>query len=284
MTIFAAVSGSDAAAQEGPQREGQPGVTAGWSSPPGTREGLPATLDAPYAPPRRDGSEGFSFAYARVHSPRVAVFWNRVLTDEIETGREDVTTFSLHGSGTEAADLDTRGTRRGTHSRLDARTERDVDATLRSVTNRLDNARRDTPFSEAVDFDLERGFMQGLADAGVKLVDRTTIVRAAALDGDTANGQAVEMKALLGRADWVVEVTPLARAEGDSAFKVVVRDLRSGSVIAMTSSEGQPSAGPMPYVAGAAGFVRATPEPATPLAAGRQVAIDTLRAIARNVR
>jgi hypothetical protein len=219
------------------------------------RAGQPMTMDAP--PPAPDAERGtrdrFAAVYARAGRPRVVVLWNRELTAEVETGREDVTTL---------------------------RVERDPgrpDAELRSTTRALDGGARVAAAGEGADFDMERGLNDALAEAGVRLIDRTAILRTAALGGDTANLQSIETRALLGTTDWTLEVV----AMNDGRWRIVTRDLASGQVVARGVSAGRPASRAMPWVAGEHGFVRATAPEAGPYATGRQIALDAMQALAR---
>ncbi len=270
-----------AMAQDAPMRGGRPAMASEVAS---DRMGQPMTLDAPPRAPRTDPTAAFASVYARARAPRIAILWNRLLTDDLETGREEVTEFSAHSSGSASSNTSEHDTRWGTRSRSDGRSDTSVDGQIRSTSNRLDTGRRAARYGEAIDFDMERGFMQAFIDAGVRLVDRTSVMRAAAIGGDITNAQAIEMKALLERADWTVEVTPLDDGADAEQFKIVVRDIKSGSIVAMATSDGEARQGLMPYVAGSNGFVRATPRENGPVAAGRQVAFDTMAAIGRSVR
>lgn len=270
-----------AMAQDAPMRGGRPAMASDVAS---DRTGQPMTLDAPPRAPRIDPAAAFASVYARARAPHIAILWNRVLTDDLETGHEDVAEFSAHSSGSASSDTSEHDTHWGTRSRADGRSDANVDGQIRSTSNRLDAGRRAARYGEAIDFDMERGFMQAFTDAGVRLVDRTSVMRTAAIGGDTANAQAIEMKALLDRADWTVEVTPLDDGPDSAQFKIVVRDIKSGSIVAMATSDGEARQGPMPYVAGPNGFVRATPHNNGPFASGRQVAYDAMAAIGLSMR
>lgn len=222
----------------------------------GMRAGQPMTMDAapPAADPDRATIDRFAAAYARAGRPRVVLLWNRELTAEVETGREDVSTLSVE------------------------REPGRLDAELRSTTRAHDSGGRAAASGdEGVDFDMERGLADGLSGAGVRLIDRTAILRTGALGADTTNLQAIETRALLGKAEWTLEVV----AMNDGRWRIVARDLASGQVVARGVSAGRPAPRPMPWVAGEHGFVRATAPDAGPYAVGRQIALDAMKALAR---
>lgn len=250
------------------------------------RPGQPTTMSAQPGWTGAPASAQFASVYARLRAPRVVVLWNREITDDLETDREEVTEFSADSHATASSRERGYNTRRTSNSDIDSDAQSGVRAEVRSSTRRIDHGKRATPLSEAEDFDMERGFVEALSGAGVRLMDRTTIMRATALSDDPANALAVEMRALMGRAEWTIEVTPLSeRGETDHArYKIVVRDLSSGTIIAMTASAGQSPPKRMAYVAGPNGFVRATPASQTSVERGRQLADDAMASIIGQAR
>lgn len=266
----------DAVAQDMPLRSGQPLMASDGVA---DRDGLPVTLAAP--PPAADPAllvaDRFSTAYARAGRPRIVVFWNRELTDDVESMTEEVTTLTADSS----AAVDTWGRERVRRRGLDAaaggRDDRHLDAELRSQSRRIDVGRRDTPHAEAADFDIERGFTETLARTGARLMDRTALIRSGALGSDTANVQAIETRALLTKADWTLEVV----AMGDGRWRITMRDVADGRIVARTASAGQPPAQAMRWVPGERGFVRAAPRRSNPYDIGRQLAVDAMEAMAQ---
>lgn len=246
-TLLIAALATPAAAQ---WREGQQPMAGAGAM----RPGQPMTMDAP--PPTPDAERGtrdrFAAAYVRAGRPRIAVLWNRELTADVETGREGVATL---------------------------RVEREpgrLDAELRTTARALDSGARAAAAGEGADFDMERGLNDALAAAGARLIDRTAILRTAALGSDTTNLQTLETRALLGKTDWTLEVV----AMDDGRWRIVARDLASGQVVARAVSAGRPAPRPMPLVAGERGFVRATAPAAGPYAVGRQIGVDAMKALA----
>ncbi|PXA93109.1 hypothetical protein DMC47_22710 [Nostoc sp. 3335mG] len=255
-------------------REGQPPMAGGE---PATRSGQPPTLDAPppAIDPDRMATDRFAAAYARAGRPRIAILWNRELTADIDTGREAVSTLRVDGRS--SANGETRETlrRRGSQTTANADADHHVDAELRTTTRALDSGARQAAADEGADFDMERGLNDALAAAGVRLIDRTSILRTAALSGETGNIQALETRALLGKTDWTLEVV----AMDDGRWRIVARDLSSGRIVARAVSAGRPAPRAMPYVAGERGFVRATAPVAGPYAVGRQIGVDAMKAL-----
>ncbi|WP_230772258.1 hypothetical protein [Sphingomonas sp. Leaf4] len=256
-------------------RDGQPPMAGNAT----TRSGQPLTLPAPpaAADPARIELARFAAAYAAAGRPRVVVFWNRELTADLDSGREEVTRLHVDGEQRAEGSRSETAWRRGTDTEVTANGSSRIDAEQVTTTRTLDPGRRAAADDEARDFDIERGFSDALADAGVRLIDRTAILRTTALGNDTANVQSIETRALLGRAEWTLEVV----AMNDGRRRIVGRDLASGQVVVRAVSAGRPPVGSQPYVAGERGFVRASVAAPGPYAVGRQIALDAMRAIAR---
>lgn len=272
ITASAATAGI-ANADGGQWREGQPPMaTEGLARP-----GQPVTLPAPppAIDPERIGIDRFVAAYARAGRPRIAILWNRELTADADTPREEVTTLTVDGHS--QADGWQRETARRHGSAIDAgaRAEHHGQAEWRTSMRALDPGVRPAPSGENDDFDTERGFADMLAGAGTRLIDRTAIVRTGALGTDTANLQAIETRALLDKADWTLEVVPMAGGR----WRIVARDLAGGRVVARAVGTGRSLPRTMAYVAGDRGFTRGVAAVPTPYATGRQLALETMRAL-----
>lgn len=267
----------------GQTREGQPGMFGTGAT---DRAGQPATMLSP--PPAEDPNRArlarFAAAYARARSPRVVVFWNRELTDDLESDREDVTTFASSSRFDNRAHGVEYATRRADHTRVSSSAESSTEGEIRSTSRRVDEGRRASPHDEVVDFDMERGFSDALASGGVRLIDRTAILRSKAVQVGTTNVQTAEALALGDKAELLLEVVPMAGPdEAGTQYRIVARDIASGRIMAQVRSGGRIPIGKMPYVAGERGFVRASPRPPSPLERGRQMAMDVMAALSSSL-
>lgn len=282
-TAIAAAAGATGAHAQ--YRDGQPAVAGDGQLP--YRTGVPETLAPP--PPAADPAlavrSRFRAAYARAKSPRIVVFWNREFTDEVGTKYENYTNInSRTGSATS-----TRGATIGgpgfVVGGVDSVGVSETSTSIRSGTDRITDNRRESAYSEAVDFDIEAAFNAMLNSAGANLVDRTSIMRTTGYAkgaGATSNIQRVETAAILGKADIVLEVVQLddPRKPDGVSYRVIGRNVRTGKTLVTLSTGARPPVQKMGYVAGASGgFVRATaPEPG-PSDIGRQLAVETMSAL-----
>jgi len=241
------------------------------------REGLPAVATPPPRAPASDPSgslAGFASAYQRHKSPRMVVFWNRSLTDSTTSSYElrSDSQSDMH----EAEDLTLYP---------DGRTitrDRSTDSSTRLGLHRSDEGKREG-LSERADWDAEEGFNRAMLANGVRLVDRTMAIRATAA-GMAGGGDAVaaESAALTGKADLLVEIlqTPDASAPSGYAFRVDVKDVRSGALLANFVTGGNPPrGGPGRFIAGSNGYERERPRAPGIGAVGAQVGRELLLAL-----
>ena len=218
------------------------------------------------APPGAVAASQFRAAYARAKRPRMMVFWNRTLSEEVAsnyrtTGRAASAGVVVGGPGYVAG---------ASASEVSIGRERDKELPRRTLT-------------EVDDFAVESAFTSALSANGAVLVDRNVAMRTARGArgaGPEANIQEIETQAATGRAQLLIEVnqTPADTASG-AAYRVTVKDLRTARILANVLSRGEPRLGRAPLVAGRGGFVRAAPPELTPDRVGRQVAEEVMAAL-----
>lgn len=228
---------------------------------------LAAALFAVNSPAATAQSPGFAAVYKRAGSPKVVVFWNRELSDETATEYEDV----MRGRS---------DTRIGNNGNEVYRTD---DVTVSAGTRRRENAQRFSDLTERADWKLESSFISGLVSAGTVLVDRKTIVRKTGRGaaGQTPNQQSIEMDALLGHADILIEVlqTTDESAPLDTSFRVSMKRIANGRILGQFVTSARPFVGRGRFVAGPNGYERSTPPPPSVDAVARQLVEETLSAM-----
>jgi len=249
------------------------------------RDDMPEVLKAPPPPPGASQlnaatTSAFRAAYARRKSPRMVIFWNRQLTDSLSTSYEEWSRFTLvDGRAVDKTYYEDGSTVAGA---------RVVDAELRSGrTAATADGARTVGLAERADWRAAQGFNRTLLAGGARLIDRTLIMRSTALQKgvDRGDAQSVEMSALTGKADLLVEVlqTPDAGAPSGYTFRVDVKDIRSGTLLATVVTQGvPPSPGPGRFVAGPSGYQRERPLPPTIDQVGARVAAEVMQALVSN--
>lgn len=212
-------------------------------------------------------ASGFASAYKRAGSPRVVVFWNRELSDETATEYEDV----MQGRS---------DVRVGSSGNEIYRTD---DVTVSVGTRRRENEQRSSDLTERADWKLESSFVSGLVSSGAILVDRKTIVRKTGrrATGLTPNQQSIEMEALLGHADILIEVLQTSddAAPLDTSFRVTMKRIVTGRILGQFVTSARPMVGRGRFVAGPNGYERAAPPPPSVETVARQLVQETLSAM-----
>lgn len=253
------------------------------------REGTPTVLTPA---PKRDpqaamlDDTAFRAAYARAGSPRVTVFWNRQLSDTLSTQYDQVQQATVQTSAARVTGISPTGRAVGTVQQSAAvATVREGERALPdsgAATRSLMSERNEWPIASAFSTRLQR--------AGVNLVDRTMALRSQAAGtgrDQRRDVQAMEIDALQGKSELLAEVlqTPDPRSPFGVVFRVDIKDVKSGALVASVVSDGKPpEKGPGRHVAGRGGFVReAAPEP-TLADIGEVVAHATLQALAAQWR
>lgn len=249
------------------------------------RDNMPEVLNAP---PRGNpaaqssamATSAFRAAYARKKSPRMVIFWNRQLTDSLSTSYEEWSRYTLTDGRMSDKTLYDDGST--------TVAGRAVEAELRSgrTATTADGART-TGLAERADWKAAQGFNRTMLAGGARLIDRTLIMRSTALNKgvDRGDAQSVEMSALTGKADLLVEVlqTPDASAPSGYTFRVDVKDIRSGTLLATVVTQGiPPSNGPGRWVAGPSGYQRERPLPPSVDQVGARVATEVMQALVAN--
>lgn len=252
------------------------------------REGTPPVLTpAPKHDPQAAMLDDTAFraAYAKAGSPRITVFWNRQLTDATTTQYDQVQQATVQTSAARVTEVSPSGRAVGTVQQTAAV------ATVREGERALPDAGAERVLlDERSEWPIASAFSSRLQRAGVNLVDRTMALRsqAAGTSADERRDvQAMEIKALQGKSELLAEVlqTADARSPFGVIFRVDIKDVKTGALVASVVSDGKPPAkGSGRYVAGRNGFVRETaPEP-TLTDIGDVVAHATLQALAARWR
>ena len=230
---------------------------------------------------RADILSDFVVAYRKQNEPKLAVFWNRVFSDRLSqwiASERLIVTEKLSGK---AEVLERREPRSLEFEASGA------SAGYRQVS--APEARR-PGLGSLADAEFEGGVHEPLLDAGVVLIDRATIMRLTEANMGRRAGadrvpdaQAVETEALKGYADYIAEITMLPDAEApyDKAFRVVVKQVTSGRVVANFVTRGEEPSTSSGWRAGPQGYVREAETPLGTGDVGRKLAYDMMSALQR---
>ena len=194
----------------------------------------------------------FRELYQAAESPRVAVYFNRALSDEVREwrtpGREVIAGV---GERVSVGGGPTVVTPQGTVVEGGGTTVEGSTDTNRGVTTysqqHVEQARRQDP-EEAWMWRFEDNFLQPFMKAGAKTVDRATILRLVAASNANSSDpysvtsvKSIEMKALGDLADVFVEI--LIRRDHASpsgyAFRATAKETRTGIVVGSATKTGR---------------------------------------------
>src|SRR5262245_462251 len=216
----------------------------------------------------------FRPVYVRGGAPRLAIYWNREVSDRISQWATE------H--------------RRSVSGQLETVQGGGVTRQLTGEAVTLEqrpasDASRETA-GESWDWEFQEGFLYPFLQAGARIVDRATIIRLTAVQAGGRVGaeraqdvQAIETMALQGFADVLIEVLvgPPATAAAGRDLRATVKDVRSGLVLAYVTSRSLRSL-PRPrrvYVATPQGFEpREIPPPVREIAS--HLALGVMDALA----
>lgn len=208
---------------------------------------------------------------------RVMLFWESTLDDAVSTRYRDVETLDrrVHGNAAQVDGVVDGSSGpvgvavAGAQAHLHQRSESFVEG--------------EGPAHAALSADarsMQSVFMSELRQGGVRFIDRTLATRLAgqSVQGERPNLHAIETGALVGHADFLMEVT--SSADGNAAsgrrFHVSLRSIATGETLLdfdTPADAGEPAV--RPYVATAGGFERGTAAPATQADTARVLANET---------
>lgn len=206
----------------------------------------------------------FQPLYVKRGSPKIAVYWNRQLTDRLGQWVADERLVV----GTQAGAMAERQTTTPPGSTPPGSTTTwRAGGSAETITSRqrfAPDRERASPH-EIWNWEFENGFLDPLLGAGVQVVDRATILRLTASQAKGTgvgsvgmpDAQTLEVNALQGYADLFVEVLVSASPYGVAGYEMnaVVKNVRNGVLMAHVNSRNLPPSQPAgEYVATSRGF------------------------------
>lgn len=215
-------------------------------------------------PPRPDyrqtvaaAIDRFQPLYVKRGSPKIAVYWNRQLTDRLGQWVADERLVV----STQAGAMVERQSPPGSTTTWRA------GGSSEHITERQRLARdpqRSSPH-EIWNWEFENGFLEPLFGAAVQIVDRATILRLTAAQAKGTgvgsvgmpDAQTLEVNALQGYADLLIEVLVSASPYGTHGYEmnVVAKNVKTGVLMAHVNSRSLPTPPPAgEYVATPRGF------------------------------
>ena len=222
-------------------------------------------------------SDRFKRAYEAHKSPRIAIFWNRTLSDSVASGKLHVEQESsavavggssqTYGSGGSSTSIQPYGYGQSIQTDSGAQVNTTFGAGGVSAREKVvgdvqqGSGSRSPSMVERDDWRFESAFKEPFLQAGVKLVDRNTAIRVAGDKSNESDVQRAEIKALQGLADLFIEVLQTYDPVSPTGllFRISIKDVKSGGIVADLTSDGTAGKDAAPeYAATDRGCVRKT--------------------------
>lgn len=210
------------------------------------REGQPPVLEkrnehTPVADDVNQEIEAFEAAYSAKGRPRVMLFWNRSISDQLEVKILKEKTRRKEGvknKSSESQKDDSGGEVGVTDARY---SEVEVEKTNETV---VDAGRREGP-AEAFTWALEDAVLRALTVLKVNVVDRSAAMRFSSSERDPARSTdaiRTETQAMLDRADVMLEIlsTKDASAPSGLLYRILVKEVHTARVLATRVTDARP--------------------------------------------
>lgn len=208
------------------------------------RAGQPDVLTPPPPPPSDQPAfnrAAFSAAYAKAGRPTLAVLWNREFTDMLQqSSASQISVDSMRASVGTAEAVRVPG-----YGAAEVRGATVGNTTITVQDSKTVQGQRTGPV-ERVDLQMRASFMQTMASAGVKLVDRNVVMRTTAASvkpkGGDLDTQQIETDALSKHAKLLMEVLNTRDASSPTGWAtyVSIKRLADGVVLAEGYMNGRP--------------------------------------------
>lgn len=168
----------------------------------------------------------FASAYQKNGSPRLALYWNRQLSEALTewySGTRILNTESTNSTMSGEITLNQSGS-----------TQNSME-----IQRRVQDQRRAQP-GESFEWEFQDGFLGPFLDSGVQVIDRTAMMRLTGADMDGTGERIVEMRALQGKADYLMEVLVAPNWKSTTGYELRARilEVKSGRIVAYVNSKG----------------------------------------------
>ena len=244
------------------------------------RQGMPEVLTPEQPGPSLNATatKSFEHHYKLKGRPRVMLYWNRALSDEVASDWEKWSRTQTRTNENESESVENLDY--GGHLK-ERQLSREATTTTSSGSHLLKGAERGG-LEEAGDWRLRSAMSQSLIEAGIRLVDRTTALRIQNQGKPLAKEtdmQALEIRTLLGKAEILLEalMTPQSGSPTGWLFNVSAKEVKTGRIIGSIATYATPDAPSLPkYQATKKGFEVVTPV-ITVDQVGRQLGLETVQ-------
>ena len=193
----------------------------------------------PASPVQRDNAfaardqvvRDFSAAYTKAKKPKIAIFWNRELTDTLD---------EWYGTSRTVISQNGQGSLSGNYGSNNLNLNGSGNSQTTIEQQKRTGAEQRPQFSETRDWQFQDGFLGPFLRAGAFVVDRAAIVRLTGVNAGGMSGPAIETKAISGMADILIEVLAGNTSQSRTGYELRARVLetKTGRILGYVNSRG----------------------------------------------
>lgn len=168
---------------------------------------------------------GFADAYRRNGKPRLALYWNRQLSEALSDWYSDVRVLNASQNNSSMSgefNLNQSGNSQNTLE----------------VQRRTQDQRRGV-VGESFEWEFQEAYLAPFLEAGATIVDRGAMMRFTAADDPAAGEKTVEVRGLQGKADYLLEILVAPNWKSSTGYELRTRilDVKTGAIVAMVNSK-----------------------------------------------
>ena len=228
----------------------------------------------------------FSKLYKKAHSPKIALFWNMALSDSVKDNQ--VKTVKITGSSKDSINTSEQNTSglKGAMKLTDGDEISKFNITKTESNEKVsENNQRSTTLTERDMLKTQTSFMNTMRRAGVRFIDRNSILRVSAISEKAESTPELETKALLHKADLLMEVIMVKDDDAPLGwgFKMSLKNLKTGEEKSALYTLARPLASSSvhsEYRATDTGFEKITYQPKSTIEdVGASLAVDVMSEI-----
>jgi hypothetical protein len=173
----------------------------------------------------------FSAAYQKAKKPKIAIFWNRELTDTLD---------EWYGTSRVVITQQGQGSLSGNYGSNNLNLSGQGNSQTSIEQQKRTGSDQRAQFSETREWQFQDGFLGPFLKAGAYVVDRAAIVRLTGVNAGGMNGKAIETQALSGMADILIEVLAGNTSQSRSGYELRARVLetKTGRILGYVNSRG----------------------------------------------
>lgn len=190
----------------------------------------PVQRDAAFAA-RDQVVRDFSASYQKAKKPKIAIFWNRELTDALD---------EWYGTSRVVISQSGQGSLSGNFGSNDLNLNGSGNSQTSIEQQKRTGSDQRPQFSETREWQFQDGFLGPFLRAGAYVVDRAAIVRLTGINAGGMNGKAIETQAISGMADILIEVLVANQGQSRTGYELRARVLetKTGRILGYVNSRG----------------------------------------------